>query len=119
MPEKDNTYFNIRWKSQIKKGLLEYITMLLLRKQSYYGYELIEKMKQMISLDIAEGTLYPLLNRLKKENLVTSQWTEMETGIPRKYYKITEEGLQQLKWMNAYFEELMQAIRLIDNEPIR
>lgn len=114
MPEKENTYFNVRWKSQIKKGLLEYITLLLLRKRSYYGYELIEKMKSLIALDIAEGTLYPLLNRLKRENLVTSQWTEMETGIPRKYYKITDEGLNQLDLMTSYFRELMVAVQAIE-----
>lgn len=116
MPEKDKTYFDIRWKSQIKKGLLEYITLLLLKQRSYYGYELIEKMKRMIAFDIAEGTLYPLLNRLKKEDLVTSQWTEMETGIPRKYYKITDEGLQQLIMMRNYFEELVIAIRSIEHQ---
>jgi len=110
MDEINTTYFITKWKSQIKKGLLEYIIMLLLKNKSYYGYELIAKMKGFASMDIAEGTIYPLLNRLKKENLVVSEWIEMETGIPRKYYKITDLGMAQLIMMNDYYKELDHSI---------
>jgi len=110
MDEINTTYFITKWKSQIKKGLLEYIIMLLLKEKSYYGYELIAKLKGLASLDIAEGTIYPLLNRLKKEDLVVSEWIEMQTGIPRKYYKITNLGLEQLTMMNEYYMELNGSI---------
>lgn len=110
MDEIQTSYFITKWKSQIKKGLLEYIIMLLLKRKSYYGYELIAKLKGLASLDIAEGTIYPLLNRLKKETLVESEWIEMETGIPRKYYKITELGLEQLSMMNEYYMDLNKSI---------
>lgn len=111
-----NSYFITKWKSQIKKGLLEYIIMLLLQNKSCYGYELISEMNQFASLEIAEGTIYPLLNRLKKEKLVTSEWAEMDTGIPRKYYKLTSEGEVHLKVMNQYIEALGMSITKMVNK---
>ncbi|WP_372752263.1 PadR family transcriptional regulator [Labilibaculum sp.] len=113
MNEEINLYFIAKWKSQFKKGLLEYIILLLLRSRSYYGYELISEMNQFTSLEIAEGTIYPLLNRLKKEKLVTSEWAEMDTGIPRKYYKLTEEGKVHLMVMSEYVDSLNLSIERI------
>jgi PadR family transcriptional regulator, regulatory protein PadR len=101
-----DTYFISKWKSQIKKGLLEYIIMLILKSKSCYGYELIADINRVASMGIAEGTIYPLLNRLKKEKLVISEWIEMDVGIPRKYYKLTEEGIAQLAIMQEYIESL-------------
>ena len=109
----DNTYFNVRWKSQIKKGLLEYIILLILQKKPFYGYDLMEQLKTTIALDVAEGTLYPLLNRLKKEGLVDSQWKEMKTGIPRKYYHITPKGEEQVELMHGYLAGLIQSVSSI------
>lgn len=111
--EKTDKEFNIRWKSQIKKGLIEYIIMLLLEKKTYYGYELIEMIKNMSSIEIAEGTLYPLLNRLKKDGMLTSRWQELESGIPRKYYTITERGTNQIKLMNEYFDLIGSSLKRI------
>jgi PadR family transcriptional regulator PadR len=114
MPEgKTNKEFDIRWKSQIKKGLIEYIILLLLERKTYYGYDLIDRIGELTSIEIAEGTLYPLLNRLKKDELVTSKWQEMESGIPRKYYTITEKGIAQIKLMDTYFTEIESSIRRI------
>ena len=104
--------FNIRWKSQIKKGLIEYMILLFLEKKTYYGYELIEMIRELSSIEIAEGTLYPLLNRLKKDGMLTSRWQELDSGIPRKYYTITNKGAEQIELMNAYFD-------LIDNSLLR
>ncbi len=110
--DKEGLDFNIRWKSQIKKGLIEYMILLFLEKKTYYGYELIEMIRQLSSIEIAEGTLYPLLNRLKKDGMLTSRWQELESGIPRKYYTITNKGAEQIKLMNDYFD-------LIDSSLIR
>lgn len=115
MENKQNAYFITRWQSQIKKGLFEYIIMLLLQKKERYGYELISEIKQMADMDIAEGTIYPLLSRLKKEKLVDSRWVEMEEGVPRKYYKLTELGNEYLETMYQYLGELMQAIADLKN----
>ena len=86
--------FMEKWESQVRKGTLEFIILMYLKKSRYYAYELISDIRSSISMDIAEGTIYPLLNRLKKEGLITSQWVEMETGIPRKYYQINKLGLE-------------------------
>lgn len=108
--EKD---FDIRWKSQIKKGLIEYIILLLLKKRILYGYELIDLIRDLSSIEIAEGTLYPLLNRLKKDGMLTSKWQELESGIPRKYYTITEKGLEQMALMDDYFSLIINSLKRI------
>jgi PadR family transcriptional regulator PadR len=103
-------YFLSRWQSQLKKGLFEYIILLLLQKKERYGYELISDIKSQFDMDIADGTIYPLLNRLKKEQMVESRWVEMEEGIPRKYYRLTDSGVVQLEAMYQYLGELMRSI---------
>lgn len=110
-----NKDFDIRWKSQVKKGLIEYIIMLLLEKKTYYGYELLDKITEVSSFEIAEGTLYPLLNRLKKDELVTSKWQEMDSGIPRKYYTVTQKGIEQIKLMEKYFTDIQASIKKISD----
>lgn len=110
-----DTYFISRWKSQIKKGLLEYIIMLILKSKPCYGYELIADINRFAGMEIAEGTIYPLLNRLKKENLLKSEWIEMEVGIPRKYYQLTDEGIAQLEVMQEYIESLNLSINQLIN----
>jgi len=102
-----------KWKSQVKKGTLSFIALNALSKKELYGYELIELIKESTSIVIAEGTLYPLMNRLKKEGLATSKWVEQESGIPRKYYVLTKEGLSTLKEMRGYWDELELSIKKI------
>ena len=102
--------FLTNWKSKIKKGTLSFIILNILKEDEYYGYELIEKIRKHTEIEIAEGTLYPLMNRLKNENLVNSNWIEQETGIPRKYYCLTEIGLKTLNDMNEYWEKLAESI---------
>jgi PadR family transcriptional regulator PadR len=102
-----------KWKSQVKKGTLSFIILNILKDAEYYGYELIEQIKTHTEIEIAEGTLYPLLNRLKKENLVTSKWVEQKTGIPRKYYCLTEVGEDMLGQMKVYWNGLEKSIKKI------
>src|SRR6478736_5446895 len=98
--------FLIKWESQVKKGILEFIILILLSENELYGYELIVKMKDHAKYDVAEGTIYPLLNRLKAEGLITSYWQEMDSGIPRKYYRVSKEGIRVLREMKSYWKEL-------------
>jgi PadR family transcriptional regulator PadR len=106
----DNEFVN-KWQSQVKKGTLSFIILNVLKDNEYYGYELIEKIKQTTQIEIAEGTLYPLLNRLKKDELVASKWVEQESGIPRKYYTITTEGENTLKEMQKYWIDINSSIQ--------
>ena len=101
------------WKSQVKKGTLSLVILGALRDTQYYGYELIEEIKKHTEIEIAEGTLYPLLNRLKEEGLVSSKWVEQGSGIPRKYYILTKEGSRTLMEMNEYWSNLIKSIKKI------
>ena len=78
-------------KSQMRKGMLEYCVMLLLDKKSYYSSDIIDEIERA-NLIVVEGTLYPLLSRLKKEELLDYEWQESPSGPPRKYYRLTDEG---------------------------
>lgn len=108
-----NETFVTNWKSQVKKGTLTFIILNVLKNNEYYGYELIEQIKKHTEIEIAEGTLYPLMNRLKTENIVESKWVEQETGIPRKYYSLTDIGMKTLVQMNEYWKNLEISIQKI------
>ncbi|MEZ2334233.1 PadR family transcriptional regulator [Mucilaginibacter sp. RCC_168] len=95
-----------KWETQMKKGTLDFIILLLLKKKDQYGYELLEHIKSASGYDISEGTIYPLLNRLKDDHLIESKWVEMETGMPRKYYSITSSGQLSLEKMTAFWTTL-------------
>jgi len=100
-----------KWKSQVKKGTLTFVVLKALQTKELYGYELIEYIKSKTAIDIAEGTLYPLMNRLKKAELATSKWVEQESGIPRKYYHLTREGTETLEGMQKYWNALELSIK--------
>lgn len=105
-----NREFLDKWQSQVKKGTLSFIVLLVLKENELYGYELIEKIKLLTNIEIAEGTLYPLMNRLKTENLLESKWVEQKTGIPRKYYFLTETGQNTLKEMKNQWTDLQKTL---------
>lgn len=108
-----NESFIAKWMSQVKKGTLTFIILSVLKDKEFYGYELIEEVKKHTDIEIAEGTLYPLMNRLKKEELVSSNWVEQESGIPRKYYSITNTGNETLMQMRKYWSNLENSIKKI------
>lgn len=76
--------------TQFKKGVLELCVLALLKKQDFYGYELVHRISE--NIDIAEGTIYPLLRRLTLEGYFTTYLQESAEGPPRKYYQLTEKG---------------------------
>jgi PadR family transcriptional regulator PadR len=106
-----NKEFIDKWQSQVKKGTLSFIVLLVLNEKELYGYELIEKIKSLTSIEIAEGTLYPLMNRLKTDTLLESKWVEQETGIPRKYYFLTQSGKKTLEEMKKQWADLQTTIK--------
>jgi PadR family transcriptional regulator PadR len=75
---------------QFKKGVLKLCVLALLNQKDYYGYELVEQISEQI--EISEGTIYPLLRRLKNDGLVTTYLKESTEGAPRKYYKLASKG---------------------------
>ncbi len=102
------------WLPQFRHGLLEYIILLKLQQGDIYGYELAIEIKKLTSIEVAEGTLYPLLNRLKRDGLVSAEWKAPEVGSPRKYYEITALGIETLaKMKNTWLETHNSIINLV------
>ena len=101
-------------KSQMRKGGLEYCILLLLKKEPSYTSDLIQKLKEA-RLIVVEGTLYPLLTRLKNSGLLSYQWIESTQGPPRKYYRLTEAGEAFLKELELSWQELNDTINHIRN----
>ena len=88
-----------RWEAQLRKGALEMAALASLWQGRLYGLEIIRFLENHSSMALAEGTIYPILNRLKMEGMLTSEWVEAEAGHPRKYYSLTEAGQQRLRQM--------------------
>ena len=101
-------------KSQMRKGTLEYCILLLLRKDPAYTSDIIQ-MLQQARMIVVEGTLYPLLTRLKNSGFLSYEWVESTQGPPRKYYALTEKGTLFLSELEASWEELNNAINHIRN----
>lgn len=96
-------------KAQMRKGVLELCILSILSQRDAYPTEIIEKLKET-KLVVVEGTLYPLLTRLKNTGLLTYRWEESTSGPPRKYYKLTEIGVQYLKELQVSWEDLVSAV---------
>lgn len=102
-------------KSQMRKGMLEYCIMLLLKEKAYYTSDIIKKLKEA-NLLVVEGTLYPLLTRLKKDGVLTYEWQESTQGPPRKYYVLTEEGNEALAQLDQSWMEMENTVHHLKND---
>jgi len=98
------------WTKQVRKGILEYCILSALQQGDLYGYALVKKVASVKGLEVAEGTIYPLLSRLKKQNLVTTRLEESPEGPARKYYNLTSEGIEVLEQMSSYFNTMSNGI---------
>lgn len=98
-------------KAQMRKGVLEFCILSILENEEAYPSEIIEKLKAG-KLIVVEGTLYPLLTRLKNADLLQYRWEESKSGPPRKYYSLTQEGKDFLKELESTWEELVSAVKL-------
>ncbi len=99
---------NIR--SQMRKSVLEYCILSILDRKESYASSIIEELKQA-NMIVVEGTLYPLLIRLKNQGLLSYRWEESTQGPPRKYYNITDSGRAQLVEMDASWNDLIETIK--------
>ncbi|KAA6341157.1 hypothetical protein EZS27_011025 [termite gut metagenome] len=102
-------------KSQMRKGILEYCILLLLHKELFYASDIIRKLKES-QLIVVEGTLYPLLTRLKNDNFLSYEWIESPQGPPRKYYKLTNKGETFLGELTNLWKELNETINHLTNK---
>ncbi len=102
-------------KSQMRKGMLEFCVLLLLDRGDAYASEIISMMKEA-HLIVMEGTLYPLLTRLKNDGLLSYRWEESPSGPPRKYYSLTQLGRESLRQLAASWAEINGTVQhLITN----
>lgn len=99
-------------KAQLRKGILELCILSILDKKEAYPSEILETLKEA-KLIVVEGTLYPLLTRLKNSELLTYRWEESPSGPPRKYYSLTKMGKTFLEELNSTWNELNEAVTQI------
>lgn len=100
---------NGKYETQMKKGLLDMLVLKLLEKQEKYGYQIISELRERSEgrFSLKEGTLYPVLYRLEEDHLIKSKWSEASgKRVPRKYYVITDQGLQDLKEIEALWRDI-------------
>lgn len=100
--------------TQMRKGILEFCILHIIARGEVYATDMIDELKNA-QLIIVEGTLYPLLNRLKTSGLASYKWVESETGPPRKYYSITPEGNEFLKQLDKTWSDLDNSVNQILN----
>src|SRR5476651_498398 len=111
----DNTDYAslVQSETQMRKGVLVYCVLLLLKDGKVYTSELIRALREA-ELIVVEGTLYPLLSRLAKEELLSYEWQESEQGPPRKYYWLSDQGQQMLAGLSATYHKLHASIKTLE-----
>lgn len=98
----------LAWRSQLRKGSLEFAVLLALKKQRRYGMELADLLNKA-KLGMSEGSIYPLLSRLRAEKKVRTEWVDSEVGHAHKYYELTDIGRATLKAMSEAWDEFNNA----------
>jgi PadR family transcriptional regulator PadR len=99
-------------KAQMRKGVLEYCILSILSNNDAYASDIIKELKEA-KMIVVEGTLYPLLTRLKNAGLLSYRWEESTQGPPRKYYTISENGTEFLTELDGSWQELVNAVNTI------
>lgn len=106
-------------KAQMRKGVLEYCILSILKHGDAYTNDILSSLKDA-KLLVVEGTVYPLLTRLKNAGLLNYRWEESTSGPPRKYYALTETGQLFLKELNTTWAELVEAVAIVTtNKPAK
>ena len=101
--------------SQMRKGVLEYCILSIIKRGEAYPGDIIDEMKNA-GLQLLEGTLYPLLNRLKNSEILTYRWVESSSGPPRKYFSLTDKGLEFYKLLENTWNELAAGVNAVTNK---
>lgn len=101
--------------SQMRKGVLEFCILSIIQQGEVYPSDIVDKMKGA-NLNILEGTLYPLLTRLKNAGYLTYRWVESNSGPPRKYFLMTEQGQQFYSELQRTWKELADAVQTLTSQ---
>ncbi len=109
-----NDKFFDNWTNQLRKGMLELCILNDIRNREMYGYEIVRTLRRIEGLIISEGAIYPILSRLKRQDLVETSIQESSSGPARKYYKLTQRGEEMVSRMNAYWQAISGATDSIE-----
>lgn len=102
--------------SQMRKGILEFCILSIIKRREAYPSDIVEEMRKA-NFQILEGTLYPLLTRLKNAGMLHYRWVESSSGPPRKYFSLTEQGNQFYEELLQTWQELQQSVAAIIQNP--
>ncbi|MFJ2510470.1 PadR family transcriptional regulator [Streptomyces griseoviridis] len=103
--------------AQLRKGVLEYCVLALMRDRPRYGVELLAALEDSGALATSQGTVYPLLSRLRRDDLVTTTWQESAVGPPRRYYALTDSGRAALEEFTLLWPGFRDAVDAFLNVP--
>ena len=96
--------------TELRRGTLEYCVLALLRKEPRYGFDLVKALGEVDGLVTSEGTIYPLLSRLRRDGLVKTTWKESTSGPPRRYYELTPGGKRALEQFKSEWDRYTRAV---------
>jgi PadR family transcriptional regulator, regulatory protein PadR len=99
--------------SQMKRGAIEFCVLALLAQQSHYGFELVTRLDREFGLNVSEGTIYPLLARLRRSQFVSTFWSTSAEGPPRRYYEVTQQGQHALTEFIADWTSFVKSVESI------
>jgi PadR family transcriptional regulator PadR len=101
--------------AQLRRGVMEYCVMALLEPDERYGFDLVRELASSDAMATSEGTLYPILTRLRRDGLVESTWRESPSGPPRRYYRLTDSGRTALAGFRGEWVRFVKAVdRLLE-----
>lgn len=100
----------------MRRGVIEFCVLALLDQREHYGFELVQELSHAEGLLISEGTIYPLLSRLRRDGLVTTEWRESTSGPPRKYYRLNPSGIDALTRYRQQWQLFRDAVNSIVGE---
>jgi PadR family transcriptional regulator, regulatory protein PadR len=113
MPMNAHSERGQHWEAQLRKGCLEMAILSTLWNGRFYGLEILRNLADKSHLEVAEGTVYPILSRLKAEGLLQSEWVEAEAGHPRKYYWLTTSGRHRARAMAEAWNEFSSRLAIL------
>jgi PadR family transcriptional regulator, regulatory protein PadR len=98
---------------QLRRGVIEYCVMALVERQERYGFDLVRELASTQGMETSEGTIYPILGRLRRDGRVETTWQESPSGPPRRYYRLTNDGSRDLEGFRAQWREFQEAVDLL------
>ena len=96
--------------TQLRRGALEYCVLALVAHEERYAVDLVRDLGEIQALVTSEGTLYPLLGKMRRDGVLEHEWEESESGPPRKYYRVTAAGDERLTALRGYWQELTETL---------